>query len=122
MTGRGTSALVLGGGGITGIAWELGILTGLARGGVDLTGADIVVGTAGLALCLAVVCLALREDVPLQLVGLAAAASAAGWCGAWWVLRCSVTPTTPADAGANAAPLERSRQRPIRRKPRPWAL
>ncbi|GAB3033796.1 patatin [Nocardioides flavus (ex Wang et al. 2016)] len=46
MTGRGTSALVLGGGGITGIAWELGILAGLAEAGVDLSGADIVVGTS----------------------------------------------------------------------------
>lgn len=46
MTGRGTSALVLGGGGITGIAWELGILTGLAEAGVDLTDADVVVGTS----------------------------------------------------------------------------
>ncbi len=46
MTGRGTSALVLGGGGITGIAWELGILHGLAEAGVDLTGADVVVGTS----------------------------------------------------------------------------
>ncbi len=40
------TALVLGGGGITGIAWELGILKGLADGGVDLTGADLVVGTS----------------------------------------------------------------------------
>jgi NTE family protein len=40
------TALVLGGGGITGIAWELGILTGLARAGVDLTDADVVVGTS----------------------------------------------------------------------------
>lgn len=39
-------ALVLGGGGITGIAWELGVLTGLAREGVDLTGADVVIGTS----------------------------------------------------------------------------
>ncbi|MBL0748179.1 patatin-like phospholipase family protein [Nocardioides baculatus] len=46
MTDRGTSALVLGGGGITGIAWELGILYGLAEAGVDLTGADTVVGTS----------------------------------------------------------------------------
>ena len=46
MTDRGTSALVLGGGGITGIAWELGILHGLAEAGVDLTGADTVVGTS----------------------------------------------------------------------------
>lgn len=46
MTGSGTSALVLGGGGITGIAWELGILHGLAEQGVDLSGADVVVGTS----------------------------------------------------------------------------
>src|SRR4051812_39636062 len=39
-------ALVLGGGGVTGIAWEIGLLTGLADAGVDLTGADLVVGTS----------------------------------------------------------------------------
>jgi len=39
-------ALVLGGGGITGIAWEWGILAGLARAGVDLRTADLVVGTS----------------------------------------------------------------------------
>lgn len=39
-------ALVLGGGGITGIAWETGMLLGLAEAGVDLTGADVVVGTS----------------------------------------------------------------------------
>jgi len=43
---HGRTALVLGGGGITGIAWELGILTGLAEAGVDLTDADVVVGTS----------------------------------------------------------------------------
>ena len=43
---RGRTALVLGGGGITGIAWELGILAGLARAGIDLAGADVVVGTS----------------------------------------------------------------------------
>ena len=46
MTDRGPSALVLGGGGITGIAWELGILHGLAEAGIDLTAADMVVGTS----------------------------------------------------------------------------
>ncbi|MGY1661706.1 patatin-like phospholipase family protein [Geodermatophilus sp. SYSU D00705] len=40
------AALVLGGGGITGIAWEIGVLAGLAEAGVDLTGADLVVGTS----------------------------------------------------------------------------
>ena len=40
------TALVLGGGGITGIAWEIGVLAGLAEAGTDLTGADLVVGTS----------------------------------------------------------------------------
>jgi NTE family protein len=39
-------ALVLGGGGVTGIAWETGLLAGLAEAGVDLTSADVVVGTS----------------------------------------------------------------------------
>ncbi|MFJ1869592.1 patatin-like phospholipase family protein [Streptomyces sp. NPDC088097] len=42
----GDTALVLGGGGLTGIGWETGILYGLARAGVDLFGADLVVGTS----------------------------------------------------------------------------
>ncbi|MCU1667641.1 MAG: Patatin [Blastococcus sp.] len=45
MSDQGT-ALVLGGGGITGIAWEIGLLAGLAEAGVDLSGADFVVGTS----------------------------------------------------------------------------
>lgn len=40
------TALVLGGGGITGIAWEVGLLAGLAEHGVDLSDADLVVGTS----------------------------------------------------------------------------
>src|SRR3954447_10672939 len=40
------TALVLGGGGITGIAWEIGVLAGLAEAGVDLSNADLVVGTS----------------------------------------------------------------------------
>jgi NTE family protein len=39
-------ALVLGGGGISGIAWEIGVLAGLAAAGVDLGDADLVVGTS----------------------------------------------------------------------------
>ena len=39
-------ALVLGGGGVTGIAWEIGVLSGLAASGVDLTSADAVIGTS----------------------------------------------------------------------------
>jgi NTE family protein len=40
------TALVLGGGGITGIAWETGMVAGLADAGLDLTSADLVVGTS----------------------------------------------------------------------------
>ncbi|MFI6513006.1 patatin-like phospholipase family protein [Streptosporangium sp. NPDC050855] len=41
-----TRALVLGGGGVAGIAWEAGVITGLRRAGVDLGEADLVVGTS----------------------------------------------------------------------------
>ncbi|MEX5631385.1 patatin-like phospholipase family protein [Parafrankia sp. FMc2] len=39
-------ALVLGGGGVAGIAWEIGLLVGLAEAGIDVTEADLVVGTS----------------------------------------------------------------------------
>ncbi|MCW2777807.1 MAG: patatin [Frankiales bacterium] len=39
-------ALVLGGGGVAGIAWAAGLLAGLARAGVSLADADVVVGTS----------------------------------------------------------------------------
>jgi NTE family protein len=39
-------ALVLGAGGEAGIAWEVGLLAGLAARGVDLKAADLVVGTS----------------------------------------------------------------------------
>lgn len=38
--------LVLGGGGVAGIAWETGVLFGLAEAGVDVTAADVVIGTS----------------------------------------------------------------------------
>lgn len=38
--------LVLGGGGVAGIAWETGLLKGLRDAGVDLTGADVIIGTS----------------------------------------------------------------------------
>ncbi|MDG4826474.1 patatin-like phospholipase family protein [Asanoa sp. WMMD1127] len=40
------TALVLGAGGITGIAWQLGLLIGLKEAGVDLTDAGLIVGTS----------------------------------------------------------------------------
>lgn len=41
-----TRALVLGGGGVAGIAWATGITAGLARLGVDLGEADVFIGTS----------------------------------------------------------------------------
>ena len=41
-----STALVLAGGGVTGIAWETGVLLGLRENGLDLTTADLVVGTS----------------------------------------------------------------------------
>ena len=39
-------ALVLGGGGSVGVAWEAGLLAGLAEGGVHLSEADFITGTS----------------------------------------------------------------------------
>jgi NTE family protein len=39
-------ALVLGGGGVTGVAWEIGLLAGLAEQGVELGKADVIIGTS----------------------------------------------------------------------------
>jgi NTE family protein len=40
------AALVLGGGGITGAAWEIGMIAGLHAAGVDLSRAEAVIGTS----------------------------------------------------------------------------
>jgi NTE family protein len=39
-------AVILGGGGVTGIAWETGILKGLRDAGADLSAADAIIGTS----------------------------------------------------------------------------
>jgi NTE family protein len=41
-----STALVLGGGGVAGIAWELGVIDALANAGVDLRAADRIIGTS----------------------------------------------------------------------------
>ncbi len=39
-------ALVLGGGGAAGNAWEIGVLAGLFDAGMDVTEADLIIGTS----------------------------------------------------------------------------
>jgi NTE family protein len=56
------AALVLGGGGAAGNAWEIGIIAGLAEAGLDLTeAADVVIGTSSGATAAA----QLRSGLPL---------------------------------------------------------
>lgn len=57
-----TSALILGGGGVAGIAWEAGIIDGLRGAGTDLGAADLIVGTSAGS----VVGTALRQDADLE--------------------------------------------------------
>src|ERR1700680_3137060 len=56
-------ALVLGGGGVAGIAWITGLLFGLSEEGVDLRNADLILGTsAGSAVAAQLYCsLSLEE-------------------------------------------------------------
>jgi NTE family protein len=74
-------ALVLGGGGVFFIAWQVGYLNGLRKRGVDLTNAQIVVGTSAGALVASVVSAGKlasfsREVGPLaRLMGILAPAS-----------------------------------------------
>src|ERR1700710_286537 len=42
----GERALVLGGGGSAGNAWEIGVITGLFDAGLDVTEADLIIGTS----------------------------------------------------------------------------
>jgi NTE family protein len=58
----GGRALVLGGGGVTGVAWEIGMLLGLAEAGLDLSMADLFVGTSAGS----VVAAQLTSGVPLD--------------------------------------------------------
>jgi NTE family protein len=46
MTVMDRRALVLGGGGVTGIAWATGMIAGLTGLGIDLAAADVIIGTS----------------------------------------------------------------------------
>lgn len=50
-------AVVLGGGGMVGVAWEVGVIQGLAVSGVEVAGADILLGTSAGALVSGALCL-----------------------------------------------------------------
>jgi NTE family protein len=119
MAGR---ALVLGGGGVTGVAWEIGLLLGLAEQGVDLTGADLFVGTSAGSVTAAQVTTGrpLPELYEAQLAGttpeIAASLGTAGLlrfvvAGLWpgdprkgraWLGRAALRASTPSEAERRA--------------------
>jgi NTE family protein len=92
----GGKALVLGGGGITGVAWEIGMLLGLAEHGVHLDKPDLVVGTSAGS----VVAAQLLGGVPLkdlyeaQLAARAGETAAAGM-GTGFALRYALSAFLP---------------------------
>src|SRR5277367_1187548 len=57
-----TRALVLGGGGPVGRAWEAGLAAGLLLQGMDLAGADVIIGTSAGAIVGAEIALGLGLD------------------------------------------------------------
>ena len=71
---RSTRALVLGGGGAVGIGWQAGLLTGLREAGLDLTDADVIVGTSAGSVVGGLV--ASRTDLAAAFTGLAGLAGA----------------------------------------------
>jgi len=71
-------AVVLGGGGVTGVAWEVGLLLGLAEAGVDLGTADLLVGTSAGS----VVAAQVASGVPLEDMFSRQVESASGEIGA----------------------------------------
>jgi NTE family protein len=71
-------AVVLGGGGVTGVAWEVGLLLGLAEAGVDLGAASLLVGTSAGS----VVAAQVASGVPLEEMFARQVVSASGEIGA----------------------------------------
>jgi NTE family protein len=69
-----TRALVLGGGGPVGIGWQAGLLTGLREAGLDLSDADVIVGTSAGSVVGALT--ASRTDFAAALTGLTGMAGA----------------------------------------------
>ena len=74
--GEPTRALVLGGGGLVGIAWQTGLLTGLREAGLDLADAEVILGTSAGSVVGALV--ASRTDVTAVQARMAAVAELVG--------------------------------------------
>jgi NTE family protein len=92
-----TRALVLGGGGLTGRAWEYGLIAGLADQAIDLSVADLVVGTSAGAVVGA--CVASGADPQALYRGqLAASGGAVRKLTTWMIVRWSWILLTSTDS------------------------
>jgi len=85
VSGTGRRALVLGGGGVAGIAWQTGLVAAFADSGVDVSGADLILGTSAGATVAAGagaggVCAPVPDAVALAAGGAATAGAGAGVC------------------------------------------
>ncbi|MGP3751007.1 patatin-like phospholipase family protein [Streptomyces sp. IBSNAI001] len=107
------TALVLGAGGVTGTAWETGILHGLAKAGVDLSTADLIVGSSAGAIVgaqLASGLVAIGDLYERQLADPENERSAAGRLGPVAVLRYAramLSSRTPEEYGRKLGALAR---------------
>ena len=106
----GGRALVLGGGGVTGVAWETGLLWGLYEAGLDLTQADLFVGTSAGSVVAAQVTSgrALEELFATQMAGAAASGEIAARLGAAALLRFLLAMAWPGDRQRARARLGRA--------------
>jgi NTE family protein len=101
-------ALVLGGGGITGIAWELGLLAGLAEKGIDILSPDTVVGTsAGSVVGAQILSGESIEDLYAEQLA-DPTGEAGGRMGAVALARFVIASAWPGDAGRGRAYLGRA--------------
>jgi NTE family protein len=71
------SALVLGGGGSAGNAWLIGIIAGLCEAGLDVTDADLIIGTSAGATAAAQIASATPAELLAKILGAAPQAPAA---------------------------------------------
>lgn len=110
-------ALVLGGGGITGIAWEIGVLAGLREAGADLSGADAVIGTSAGAFVGAAVAsgydldrlfAAQSEPSFAEVAATASAETMQAWYGAF-----AAGGTDPARIGAALGAIAKNNPEPV---------
>lgn len=93
-------AIVLAGGGERAVAWELGVLAGLADAGLDPTGADLVVGTSAGALVGAYVA---AGEAPVEAAAALTYAQAAAGAAPPAGPDANVEPTTDAQEAFGAA-------------------